>query len=809
MSHPRTIVLVLLFLAPLVLAPVGSAKPPQAVPNVNSLAYPQAGRADISELALDPTGHYAFVGLRPDTKTACGTTVDGGILGSTPSVPCSPDLAGFDLVRQTTLASGTQGGEDARPSSDATLPIAVAVTPAAANAAISSVYAVKAGPGDVFAIFRAGNSAPTFQESYTYVPAFTAAAINKDNTRIALGAGSLAGAADKVETTGSVVMLNGPPSGRMTNRWVHNFTNGETVEAIAIAKTADVMVVGTSKAVYFHTTLDSAPSATNRYTKVVTSSVETLDISDDGGAVVVGLENGEVYYFVTRDVAGALSATLFDAFYSATLDGAVTAVAVSGDGKWFGAADSTKQFALWSASSTDAGAVAVQKYKDTRPETIVALDTGRTGSTFVAGTSGASATSAGSVYGYSAARSTPSWTLATVDRVVDVAVSDDGNTVTAASLSRFYAWRQTSEVTVTGLAREKAAQPNELVPFTFTLANTGSLEDNYTVIVHAPPGWFVEGERQTRVLAPDASGDIAFSIKAPVSAEPKKHLTWVEVFSQGQNKVVAREFLNITLASISNLRMEQVSNLQDTCPIPREDRFCMKQREELPFSFKVINQGNSYARLNLTVSQAPTSGPAWTIIYPDREQNITLGGEQQFTATVYAPGDAEDGTCNTITFIATAGRTGANLPVTACISPEYEIAVTLNKDTVSPKPGDTEVVSVRVENKGNTKDTITLDASVLPATAALDWRVQISPTELEIARGGVRTATVSIRAAVASPPDVTITIRATSEGAQQSATIAASAPDASEEDDGNFLPAPSFLLVAGAALGAAVVFRRR
>lgn len=782
--RPRTVLLACLLLAPLVLAPAAEARPPKAITNLDGVTFPTgAGRA--AAVALDAQGVYAYVGLRPDANTACGASVSGVL---TPPVPCRPDLAGFDLDRGTALASGTQAPGEDRPSQDVTLGVGVAVTPADAGAQLQQVYVVKAGPGNVVAAFRAGNSGPQFDAVIADAPPLDVAAITKDNTRFFVGGGDL--------QKGILVAYVGPPSGSTIEKWRRTYDNTESVRAIAVAKDDARLVVGTTKAVYVHTNLDSKDTTYVYATNNV--AVNDVDVSDDGAYAVAGLANGDVLYFAIEDASGSPSKNHFDALFSARLSGSVNAVAISGDGKRFAAATAGNEFAMWRGGLTASGPIAVQLYKQTTALPLSTLDGARTGTVFVgAGTPTGATERDGVVYGFTPSLDKkPAWAVSLTDPVVGVALSADGNQVVAASETRFYAWAQTSDVLLENLQRERTVLPNELVRYTYTLTNAGSLEDNYTITVNAPFGWFTEGERQSFVLAPDAQRTVEFAIKPPATAEPTRHMTRIEVFSQGTNAVVRREFINVTLQSVSNLRIlsDQGTTLK------------MNQGEELPYLFKIVNQGNSYARLNITVSQSPTQGPPWTVTFPEQEQNLTQGEERSFTATVVAPRDADDGTCNTITILAKSGSTGANLPVTACINPQFAIGLQVDQPAVAPKPGETAVVKVRVENRGNTKDTIKLETTILPATAALDWRVSVSPTEIELAPRGVRTATVSIRAAVANPPDVTISLRASSAGdaTPQSQTITA-AMAAVEQDS----PAWGALGAAAALAAVAVASRRR
>ena len=776
MPNPRTL-LVLLSITLLLLVPTVGARPPKAITNLNAVAYPSAQEA--MALAVDPGGRLAYVALRPDANAACGTQALGSTL-----VACKPDLAGYDISRGTaTPAQGSTQTSAARPATAEALGAGIAVTPIgdeiAATSVYGALYVVKAGPGPVFAVFRAGQTGPA-TGAERHIPGdynVYLAAITKDNTRLAVAGGDL---------TRGYVAVYGCCTSIGADRWNQTFnptTSGGTarVNAMALAKDMPRLAVGTDEAIYWYTKIDSRPDADATWVVRVSSPVRALDVSDDGGVVVAGLASGEVYYFVTT------SRSAFEAYASNKLAGAVTGVAVSGDGRSFAAVTGAKEFGLFEASVGPSGPVSVEKYTHTSEVAFTDVDASRDGSTFVAG-------GGSMVYGYTRVRSTPSWSLLLLDEAKGVAVSADGNRVFAASDTRFYAWQQTSEVTLDGLVRERNARPNELLPYAFTITNAGSLQDNYTISVFKPSAsWTVDvagtgADRASRLLAPDASSRVEFTLQPPAIERPARHLAYVEVYSQGLKKVVGREFFNITLARVVDLQL--VSDQGST--------LSLNQGEEVPFVFKIINKGNSYSRLNVTVSQQPSQPPTWTVTHPESEVNLSEGRDTSITATIVAPRDAADGTCNKITFAAVTneGR-GASLPIVACVNPEYQISLTADASNVQVAPRDTAVVKIRVENRGNTEDTVRLDTSTLPATAALDWRVSVDPAEVQLPRGGVRTATLSVRAAVANPPDVTITVRATSlGGTPQSVTVTAAA--APPSDNGS--PAPAWI---GAVLAVA------
>lgn len=591
-------------------------------------------------------------------------------------------------------------------------------------------------------------------------------------------------------------------------QWELNLTDaaGEGARGTVIGMgrgQSKTMVVGTEAGIYvLDPTSNARPESPFRYG--TNGAVTAVDVSGDGKYFIVGTSNGCFFYFgpATRGPADPKP-------YNRCVSGTVTSVAMTLDGKRFavGTSSGAVHFFQRLADQSDLAtefADPVLPGRDTKyalGKPILSLDYDSVGTTLVAVTEA-------EVAGFHSSRVTPIWRVTGADLKLDAPlkgarVGDNGERIAIAGKTKMTAIKVVYSGSVEipgGLVR--SALPGDVVRYQVNLKNTGSALDTYMVKIVPPAGWTVDAVKPATLL-PDESLTVSVNLTSPTGSPPGYALTRFSVESQGlkdqaKDPVIYSKELNVTLSRIVNVRLES-----------GERGLTLNQGQESSFPFTIKNDGNSEVVVNLSTLQS--ASPSWSARFDQEQVRIGAGGSATGTLLVTAPQNGADGDSNLVTVRARVGTTYETvLKFTARVNPVYNLGIEANATEVTPRATRTSFIKLTITNTGNTLDTVNLTTTILPLSSASKWKVTLDRTSVDVPKGESRTVTLGIRPLAADAEEVSVTVTASSQGnpGESSSVSILSEVDTSPPPKRNPLPAPGLLAVALGALAVALLARR-
>lgn len=786
-----------IFLALVLLAPLGASRPP--APNRD--APEGTGGQDITDLGLDASGRFATAVVVYDAAKL--NTNPGGILGGGSSSTTKRDVYVCDLgpVSQPRAGAGCRGinhgGTNAQ-ANGATQ--AVDVVSYQGTSGLVSVYVV-AGPGEMVSFFA--QSSDTARWSHKLGAPVVNASISPDGSRVVAAV-----APTGVNAQGRIVLYD--TEGRY--RWEYNLTDAQGTPAkptsLAFSRDGRVLAVGTTRGVLFFDPQGNKPTRLADLGPLDTNAVPVVKValSRNGDAVVVGTADG-LYYAPLVELRPTTGSV-----WNRGVSGGVTDVAMSLDGKRFAAASGSRitfyraiggvLLAEQVPDSHDAGATVADLAYDANGELLLA----------VAGDT---------VLGFGPTRHTPLWTFKATEAarggldapLRKVAVSDAGDRIVVAGRTKFMAYTsQASATAAFGSGPAPTVLPSTPLQLGFTLTNTGSLPDNYTAVVKRPVGW--TGSNPDNVaLDPDASAVLNLTVEAPAGTAPGLYPLQVEVRSRVTGGVVANAFINLSLPRSVVLTVETTEDTILLDPASGRER-------TVPVTIR--NNGNAEGVVNVSVEQSVSRGASWPIRLDEQQVRIPAGGEADVEMIVAAPADSASGTRNVVTLVATEGsESRATRVVTAYVDGKFGAELTASNASLEFRPGESRTLTVTLRNTGNTDDTFNVTYALTPNLARDDWKVTLAEDlKVSLAQGASRTISIAIRPGAAEPRDATLTIRAVSQSdpgnAERTTDVLLTSRPADDEDDApggggddkSLLPGPALPAVLAALVLAGILLRR-
>ena len=786
----------LMFLLVLLCAPAALAKPPTA----NRDAPEATSGQDITDLGTDPTGRFTTAVVAYDAAKLN----PGGLLPGTAPATTKRDIyvCDFGPANQPRAGTGCRGlnhGASSAGAGSSGQPQYVDVTSHVGTGGLTPLYAV-AGPGDVFSVWSHSSDTARFARTFSGTPVVNGS-VSPDGSR-AVAALSPAGP----NVAGRIVLYEASGN-TYAYKWELNLSDSQKNPAkptsLAFSRDGSVLVVGTTRGVLFLDPHGPRPNDVAGLSPVdTTAPVVRVALANPPTALAVGTADG-VYYVplsAGRPTAGAV--------WNRGVAEGVTDVAMSLDGKRFAAAAGTRiQFyraidgpllAEQLADSYDAGARVADLAYSASGDLLVA----------VAGES---------VHGFGPARHTPIWSFKATDAargaldapLRKVTLSEGGERLVVAGRTKFMAYTNVVSASAAfGAGPAPTILPTTPLALSFTLTNTGSIPDNYTLVVKRPVGWSGAGP-ENAALDPDGSAVLNLTVEAPSGTAPGTYPVLVEVRSRAANGIAATAGINVSLPRAVVLQVVTAEDKLLLRPPTRED--------VMPVT--VRNTGNAEGLVNMSALQSVSQGPSWEVRFVPEQVRIPPGGEQTVEMRVAAPGEAISGTRNLVTIRAREGAVEATRAVTAYVDADFGAELLSSNSSLEFRPGESRTLTLTIRNKGNTDDTFNVTYSITPALAAGDWKVTLAEDlKVSVSHGSSRIVSVGIRAAVAEPRDATLTLRAVSQGDpafSESTTdvLLQSIPADATPDDGDgggsAIPGPAPLVALAAMVAAGLVLRRR
>ncbi|MCS7131748.1 MAG: DNRLRE domain-containing protein, partial [Hadesarchaea archaeon] len=306
----------------------------------------------------------------------------------------------------------------------------------------------------------------------------------------------------------------------------------------------------------------------------------------------------------------------------------------------------------------------------------------------------------------------------------------------------------------------RSGLPGEVLTYDVVVKNVGNVLENFVLSASDNENWTLAIHPTWLLLWPGESGTATLSVVLPELV-----LSYLED--------------NITVMATS-LEDPRVS-ASDSCvahPVLRRAEVSISPESQdgrpgdvLSYVVVVKNVGELEDNISLEVEDDLgwhlALDDAWLIIPPGENGTTTL----RVTIPIDVAGGAED----SVTVIAAPVGYPNGGDSAACVARAmvvYGVEVSISPSYRSGLPGSVLAYSVSVTNKGNVSDNFSLAAS-----DTMGWRLELSPTMLEVPAGESRQATLNV-AVPADAPGCTedrIVVRAVGTGAENSAACIAHA----------------------------------
>lgn len=795
----RAALLVIVLLVPA----TATAAPPAPILNTPTSTNGQI----IAEIAMERSGQYAAAVVNVDTPTV---PIPG--LGGTGTVqPTDPDVYLCDFAPVTSPASA-QNCISARHASE----------PSGTDRLSQTIDATSFRlPGDSSLSARFAVGGPAKRVSFwstTEQGARWTTTVPGDepvvNVSITPNATRVFAATDSPLSGGGAVLHAYDAGGGPTLKWSYNVTdadgqrNGVRVRAMEQPKDSRWLVVGTTPPVNSQTgallflDADRAERPTQLPAKIgISGGITSLGLSEGGNFLVAGTTTA-VYFFELK--GGLPDPDKLPWSRSPSASGA-TAVAISDDGERFAAAFGESIHFYRRVHDTRIAEEIGQGYRTGATVSDISYD--RTGRLLVA-------TAGNRVFGFAPDVVDPIWSFdatqpafgALDGPLTKVEVSQGADRLLVAGRTKLMPYQTRALATLAHDGPTNVTTlPGTSNRLTFTLQNTGSVEDEFSFRVTRPVGW-TGATPEPVALLPNRTAQVALTVDVPAGHSPGTFELRVETLSSSLRNA-SRESrvhdvkLNLLVPRSVSLAIE-----------PTEERFSLVKGGEkvIPVTFR--NTGNAGGLINLSIEQELSRGSPWTVRFAEAQAQIGAGEESTINLIVDAPAEGASGDRNLLTIVAREGTYQATRTLTAYIDAEFGAELTASNDTLEFTQRAPRVVSVTVHNVGNTDDTFNLSYE-LTQSAANEWKVTLSMETITVPRGQTRSVGVTVEPLVAVPRTATLTVRAVSQsslGGDEGSVginLVHREPDP-EEEDGSFLPGPPPALVALALVGAALAARR-
>lgn len=588
--------------------------------------------------------------------------------------------------------------------------------------------------------------------------------------------------------------------------WKHSYA--EPINAIALR--GNTLAVATKNAIYVYDNLDLAsggnqPSGCNdsdcRTFPLGTCPATCEDpreiaLSANGAYLLVGTEKGNLYLFNVGNLATGIVTRSTDGNAG---DGGVRGVAFNGDSTTnptlYGAVWNNGQLRVYRHDPASSVVQTIRVYAAAVPGT-----TAGGGTSAPAGLSMSQANPFTSppgpypylvvavgtkVVGFNAAppagsgAKSSSWTIdaSTGGTVVEAMITPDADKIAVAGTTKFLGYKQVTRALIipktfieNGVVKPlvgKQVVPGTIVNYQFDLKNDGTTDDNYTFpwSVQPPSGWADErpsgvglkaGERRT----------ISLNVTVPSEAEPKSYAFTLLVHSRLKNSANVCGDGTKTCALQLFANVTRVSRIEVVPTQNQLRNFTVAADGPTDFTFEVRNTGNARTRVNLSVHQTPAAGSVWNVTL-DQEFNILLNGgqAQRITGRVTPPPSALDGQFTVIDISALVNdtATGAALRLKAVMNPTYGVKLSADKTLFELPGGKRTPIVVKVQNTGNTEETVDITWKLTPSEALnKDYKVEAAVLTLTLpASATPKTWTVYVQPVAEFPEGATLTVEAT------------------------------------------------
>lgn len=141
---------------------------------------------------------------------------------------------------------------------------------------------------------------------------------------------------------------------------------------------------------------------------------------------------------------------------------------------------------------------------------------------------------------------------------------------------------QSVDFEINPVSPPKKASPGSLTTTTFSLKNTGEVEDTYDLSVDLPEGWAILGALGSPQLEPSGETTTFLSFNIPPSATAGDYTVTLEATSQQEG--------TLTKSASTRVTVKQQTGLTVIARTPRQNA---RPGEELTFPVKVTNEGNT------------------------------------------------------------------------------------------------------------------------------------------------------------------------------------------------------------------------
>lgn len=549
---------------------------------------------------------------------------------------------------------------------------------------------------------------------------------------------------------------------------------------------------------------------TNGVLTSVNDKINSVAISGNGGYIVAGSENKQIYVYTPAsnarywsmgmdsaiiDVAMSKGGSNFTATFgtyvggynistkmgwTSNLGSAPSSLSISGNGSLI-AVGYGKNVRLFQVA-----AALPAKWTATMPDTVNSVAISSDGRYVIAGDN------SGNVMFFGTEKNEPVWSSSTGGAVRAVAIDAKGEYASAGGdESKGHLYAPTHQVSVSSAVTQASVNPGASVTYVLKVENTGNRYDNYAISHEGTNYQWGTLSATAMSLAPGKNGTVNYTISVPSGTAAGSKATVTIKATSSENSAFSASLTTTT--TVLQTYGAQISGLP-------QSPAAFNQGETKTFPITVKNTGNGIDTIMISASAAA----GWTVSASPSSISKASQDYSIITLSVKAPSQAVEGTTVSIV-ISAAPKNGQGTPAsatfTAAISshPSFGFSLMPGENTSKEiKAGETGSFKFTISNTGNSVVSIAV-------SSANSWATVDFPTSsLQPSEEKQITVTISVPAAASGTQAISVTA---SSAGLESKTINCIVNVLEQEKPG-FIPGFELAFLA-AALVLAFVARRR
>ncbi|MGQ0536339.1 MAG: COG1470 family protein, partial [Methanobacteriota archaeon] len=253
------------------------------------------------------------------------------------------------------------------------------------------------------------------------------------------------------------------------------------------------------------------------------------------------------------------------------------------------------------------------------------------------------------------------------------------------------------------------------------LVNNGSAPDTLSLTVENASGFFPFPLVQDAFVLPGQNASAAVSL-SPQTVPPGEYGLRLQVTSK-LTGAVRNTTLTVRVGSSSGFVLQG--------PADTGNRTLLRGASDRVV-LQIANTGNEPQRLSMLVQQAPDRGDPWNAAVTPPTVELAAGARTTVILDVSAPPEAEDGTANTLTVVASGRTASRNITLSYVLNPRYELSLEPDVTHKVVTPGNGSSFEITVRNTGSIPTTVQIAFEAKERGVSKGWGVLIDRTPFDL-----------------------------------------------------------------------------